>query len=262
MKPMPKPVPTDSIEMEIERALDLLVDQGRQDLVARIRPILYANLGKGRIARYTNGNPGYIREYVFRVAENYEAQNIYLEKIMIERSTEVWEPLFAEMQKWAYYHLKRRDFNGTLVTQENATDCATEAAILILKAHFPYDTDFKPWAHVIVQNACQKFIQQRFKKTQPMEDDQLSLEDLLEHLQDHHAQEDRQKSELGADLRNAMLGLSEARQRVIEDMYFSGLGVREISQKMGKSAGAIHSLHFNALIDLQKILGRNRDINE
>lgn len=256
-----KPTPTDPIEMEIERALQQLSDQGRQDLAARIRPILYTNRDKGRIARYLDGTLTYIQEYVFRVAENYESQNIYLEKIKIERSTEVWEPLFAEMQKWAYYHLKRKDFNGTLATQENATDCATEAAILLLKAHFPYDTDFKPWAHVIVQNACQKFIQNRFKKTQPIEDDQFNLEDLLEHLQDHRSPEDRLQRELGADLRNAMLGLSEARQRVIEDMYFSGLTVGEISQKMGKSAGAIHSLHFNALIDLQKILSRNRDIS-
>lgn len=255
------PQPTDPIEMEIERALKQLSDQGRSDLVTRIRPILYTNRDKGRIARYMDGNPNYIQEYVFRVAENYESQNIYLEKIKIERSTEVWEPLFTEMQKWAYYHLKRKDFNGTLVSQENATDCATEAAILLLKAHFPYDTDFKPWAHVIVQNACQKFIQKHFKKSQPNEDDQVNLEDLLEHLKDHRSQEDWLHSEVGADLRNALTGLSEARQRVIEDMYFSGLTVGEISQKMGKSAGAIHSLHFNALSDLQRILSRNRDID-
>lgn len=255
-----EPTSVDTIDIELENALQLLIKREQQELAARIRPILYVNKDKGRITWFIEGQMDRVRDYVFRVAEYYQAQNVYLEKIKIERATEVWEPLFAEMQKWAYSYLKRKDFSGDLASQENAIDCATEAAILLLKAHFPYDTDFKPWAHVIVRNACQKFVQGYFKKTNyRKEEDLVNLEDLLEQLKDHSAQEKEQQKEVGAELRSALAELSEARQSVIEHLYFSDLSVGEISEKMGKSPGAIHSLHFNALNDLQKILNQNRD---
>lgn len=252
---------TDPIDIEVENALQFLIKQGRKDLAANIRPVLTKNREKGRIEYFTNGQLDRVREYVLRVAEHYQAQSTYLEKIKIERSTDVWEPLFADMCKWSYSHLKRKDFSGNLATIENATECATEASILLLRAHFPYDTDFKPWAHVIVQNACQKFIQERYKKYNIAEENLVDIEDLHEYLKDHQSQEDGQALELRDELRSAITGLSETRQKVIESMYFLDMSVGEISEQLDKSPGAIHSLHFNALHDLQKILNKNRDIN-
>lgn len=251
----------ESIEIELEKSLGRLGDQGQQLLASRIRPILYANWKKGRIARFIDGQPERVGDYVLRVAEYYQAQSVFIEKIKIERSTEVWEPLFSTLRKWAYNHLKRRDFSGTLASEENATDCATEASILILKAHFPFDTDFKPWAHVIVQNSCQKFIQSRYKKGGIPDENLENIEDLLEQLKDHHPHEKWEQRELNAELHSALNHLSEARRTVITDLYFLGLSMKEISQKMGKTQGAIHSLHFNALHDLQQILSKNRDID-
>lgn len=252
---------TDPIDHEVENALQLLIKQGQQDLAANIRPILTKNREKGRIEYFTNGQLNRVREYVFRVAEHYQAQCTYLEKIKIERSTEVWGPLFADMCKWSYSHLKRKDFNGVLATVENATECATEASIMLLRAHFPYDTDFKPWAHVIVQNACQKFIQVHYKKYNIAEENLVDIEDLHEYLKDHRSQEDGQTRELRDELRAAIMGLSETRQKVIESLYFLGMSVGELSEQLGKRPSAIHSLHFNALHDLQKILSKTRDNN-
>lgn len=251
----------DPIKIELEKSLALLSDEGRQMLVSRIRPILYINLEKGRITKFIDGQPERVKEYVFRVAEHYEAQNVFMDKIKIERSTDVWEALFSDFQKWAFNYLKRKDFSGTLASEENATDCATEASILILKAHFPFDTDFNPWAHVIVQNACQKFIQTRYKKSSVPDENLENIEDLLEQLKDHHFHESGEQRELNVELRSALDSLPEARRKVITDLYFWGLSTAEISLKMGKSQGAIHSLHFNALHDLKKILNKNRDIN-
>lgn len=251
------------IGIEMEKAMKHLAKEKGNELASRIKPILYANLGRGRIEGFIEGNIDLVRDYVYRVAEQYQLQYSHLEKIQIERSTEVWESLFEQMQQWAYNFLLRKDFGVNLATAENASECATDAAIVMLKAHFPYDTDFKPWAHVIVQNACHKFIRARLKKSIIPDEEIVSIEDLLENLKDHFSQDQNQQKELNTTLRSAIARLSKTRQEVILQIYFQDMSIREISQKMGKSHGAIHSLHFNGLHDLQKILSENRDnINE
>ncbi len=251
------------IGIELEKAIKHLAKEQGSELASRIKPILYANLGRGRIEGFIESNISLVRDYVYRVAEQYQLQCSYLEKIQIERSTEVWESLFNQMQQWAYNFLLKKGYDTHLATAENAAECATDAAIIMLKAHFPYDTDFKPWAHVIVQNACHKFIRARLKKSIIPDEELVSIEDLLENLKDHFGQDQNQQKELSATLRSAIARLSETRQKVIMQIYFQDMSITEISQTMGKSHGAIHSLHFNGLHDLQKILSENRDnINE
>jgi RNA polymerase sigma factor (sigma-70 family) len=142
-------------------------------------------------------------------------------------------------------------------------ECAAEAAMTLLKAHFPYDTEFDPWAHVIVQNACRKFIHKAHKKSVVPEEKKIELDDELTDPHDLLLEASILNKDLGQEISEALDELPEARQTVIRYSYFHEMKPDEIAKKMGKTVGAIYSLRFNALNDLRKILSRNRDnLNE
>ena len=76
-------------------------------------------------------------------------------------------------------------------------------------------------------------------------------------------QDQEYQKDLQGDLLAAISKLSDSRRQVIELIYFDEFSPVEIAARMKKSVGAIYSLQFNALNDLRKILGNNRNnINE
>jgi RNA polymerase sigma factor (sigma-70 family) len=254
---------SENIQRQLEEALKALDDSKGEGLARQLRPILFSNLDRGRIQGSWDENPDRIRDYVWRVAETFATLNPYLHQLQTERRTEVWEPLFERMQTWAYNFFLRKNFAADQQTREIAIECATEAAIALLNAHFPYDTEFDAWAHTIVQNACRKFIHKAFKKSAVPEDKKVELDDDLvvpnELLLDVQALH----NEAGGELTEALEQLSEARRTVVQLIYFDEMEPLEVAQKMGKSVGAIYGLQFHALNDLRKILSTIRDnLNE
>jgi RNA polymerase sigma factor (sigma-70 family) len=195
------------------------------------------------------------------VADGYERLSPYLYQLQTLRDESAWSPLLVQMQTWAAAYFARKVHFAPEVTAEIAADCALEAARRMLDAHFPYDTEFAPWAHVLVQNICKKFLQKEHRKSAIPQENLTSLEDVLETLRDTSVQEQTSQRELRAELEEAMARLSTERRRVLELAYFEGLSPTEIAKVMGKTPNAISCLKFNALADLRKILTQIRDNN-
>ncbi|HKJ38168.1 MAG TPA: sigma-70 family RNA polymerase sigma factor [Anaerolineales bacterium] len=247
----------------LEAALGSLAEEKGGDIARQVKPILLANLDRGRLKSFADGSPERVRAYIWLVADKYSELNPYLHQLQTEQSRESWEPLFERIQTWAYNFFLRKNFAADDHTREIAIECATEAAIILLKAHFPYDTEFAPWAHVITQNTCRKFIHKAFKKSVVPEDKKIELEDSLANPHELLVETMALQQEAGDELMEALEQLSEARRTVIQSIYLDEIEPDEIAKKMKKTVGAVYSLHFNALNDLRKILSENRDkLNE
>ncbi|HJR79148.1 MAG TPA: sigma-70 family RNA polymerase sigma factor [Anaerolineales bacterium] len=252
-----------SLQREIETALESLAEEKGMGLVIRIRSILSANLDRNRIQKFTEGKAVSVEEYIRRVVGNYERLNAYIHQLQIERSNEVWEPLLKNMRKWAYRFLVKKGYQANQVTWEHAKECANEAARSLLGAYFPYDTDFEPWARVVVQNACLKFLRSIGKEIPILEESLDDLEDTLRRFSGPVFRDEDRKDRQYSELFEAILQLSDLRRQVIEMKYFQNLSPSEIAEKLGRNVRAIHSLQFHALQDLRKILAQNRNkINE
>jgi RNA polymerase sigma factor (sigma-70 family) len=256
-------VESETLHHQLEQALKQLAEIRGDELARQIKPILLANLDRGRIHRFLEGKTDHVQSYVWRVADCFSDLHVYLNQLQTERDPEVWKTLYERMQTWAYNFFLRKNFAADDHTGEIAIECASEAAIHLLDAHFPYDTDFDPWAHILVQNTCRKFIHKSLKKSAVPQEKQVELEDELADRNDPPLEAQMLMAEFGAELESALAQLSEARRSVIRMLYFDEMKMDEIAQKLEKSMGAVYSLHFNALEDLRKILSTIRDnLNE
>jgi RNA polymerase sigma-70 factor (ECF subfamily) len=249
----------EEFKAEIEKALESLVKEGHEKVVNQIRPILFANLDRGRIHGFTEDEIERVQEYVNRVFQTYSDLNLYIRSIQIERSTIAWTPLFKKMQTWAYHFFLGKNFYPGEATQEIASGCATEAAINLLNAYFPYDADFEPWVCIIVQNTCLKWIKKETAKSVVPLQKIIEIDETLDNLEDPTLLEERYQVDLVGELLEAVAKLSNERRQVIELFYLNDLSSEEIAKKMGKSVGAIYNLKFNALNDLRKILDKKKD---
>jgi len=251
-------VESETLNHQIELALEQLAETRGAELARQIKPILLVNLNRGRLHRFLDEKPDQVQSYVWLVADGFSTLHGYLHKIQIERAPEVWHTLYERMQTWAYTFFLRKNFAADDPTREIAIECATEAALQLLDSHFPYDTEFDAWAHTLVQNTCRKFVRNSLKKSVVPQEKQVELEDDLTDLSDLPLEVQMLMTELGVELESALAQLSEARRSVIRMHYFDGMELEEIAQDLGKSTGAVYSLHFNALGDLRKILSATR----
>ncbi len=245
------------IKAELEFSLDSLRINKSDEFIRKIRPILESNLDRGRIHSFTEGRVDLVQDYVARVAGLYETLSPFINELQIERTTQLWEPLFKKLQIWAYKYFLKKNYYNNIGTQEIAFECSTEAAINILSARFPYDTEFDPWAYVIVQYACLKYIRRETKKSVIPPKKLVALDDALDHFSDPIFFDQQQNKDLHEELLIAISHLSEARRRVVELIYFEELSPCEVARIMGSSIGAIYNMKFSALIDLQRICKRN-----
>jgi len=240
-----------AIVNEIEKNLQVL----EPERAAVFRSVLYANLDRGRVETFIGNDLNCVGDYVQRVVEHHARLSSYIKSVQSERSDAVWLPLFQKLQMWAYNFLLRKNFAPGDSTRVVAEECATEAALRILDAYFPYDTDFDPWAHTIITITCLRFFRDGTKKSLIPAQNIVELDDELPDLENGGLLDPDNKN----DLLEAMSGLSDARCQVIQLHYLEDMPLPEIAKVMGKTVGAVHSLHFNALQDLRKILSKNRN---
>ena len=238
------------LKAALERALKSIAKQRGQQTAAAIRPILLANLERGRVHYYLNGNgSAQVQEYVGRVTDTYERLSPYLFKVQQARSTDVWMPLFEQIQRWVYNFLKRQSgsLSGLL---DLTTDYAMAASERLLTAYFPYDTEFDAWACVLVQNVCREHLRRERKAPVVLDDE------LIERLSGLSQAEGEHQRRLRIDLFEAIENLSSVSRRRLSSMYyFQGLSLPEIAHKMGRNMTATYKLHFDALTELRKIWG-------
>jgi len=249
----------EQFQRELDNALKKLEKTEGEVPTHKLWSILLANLDRGRVQTFVGEEPARIFGYVCLVVQNFSTLNPYLHQLQTEKRRSAWEPLYKRMQTWAYNYFIRKGFFADNYTREIAIECAGDAATTILKAHFPYDTEFDPWAHTIVQNACRKYIEKSLKKSTIPDEKQIELEDELADSHSPLLEINALQKEMGRELLEALNQLSEARRTVIQSIFFDGLSPEETAKNLNKSVGAIYSLQFNALKDLQKILDTNRD---
>jgi RNA polymerase sigma factor (sigma-70 family) len=247
----------EEIKAEIEHSLKCLAGKRGEEIINKIRPVIYTNLQRGRVRFFIEGEIHRVREYVWRVAEIYSELYPLVSNLQNNRATSKWKPLSSKMYSWAYSYFLGKGFHPSGTTREIAMECANEAAAAILQAYFPYDTGFDPWACVIVQNTCRKYIRRETKKAIIPQQNLVEIDEALSNIPDPAYQDKSYLADLREDLDAALTFLPEARRQVIELCYFDGLSPAEIAKRMGKSLGAVHCLKFNALQDLRKILSKN-----
>ncbi len=245
------------IKAQLEIAFLSLRNQKSDEFISRVRPIIESNLDRGRILSFIEGNTDLVQEYVIRVAGLFESLNPFINELQVQRTTRVWEPLFKQMQIWAFNFFLKKNFYKNISTQEIASECAVEAAINILSARFPYDTDFDPWAYVVVQYSCLKYMRNETKLSVIPTQKLVALDDALDHISDPKHIEQAHQKENRDDLLQIISHLPKARRRVVELLYFEELAPNEVAKIMGKTVGAIYSIKFAALNDLQRICSRN-----
>jgi DNA-directed RNA polymerase specialized sigma24 family protein len=153
------------------------------------------------------------------VLEHYTRLHSHIQAVQKDRSDEVWQPLFKHLQAWAYNFLLRKNFVPGLSTRAIAEECATEAALRILNAHFPYDTDFAPWAHITVILACYRFFRDGTKRSVIHLQNLIELDEKIPGIEGSspHNQDDRD------DLIKAMSELSESRRQAIQIHYLNDM---------------------------------------
>ena len=239
---------------KIDGLLNNLAKQRSPEFAQKIRAILYSNLERGRIDFYISGEIDLINEYAQRVVKNYDKFSAYINTIQIERNEAEWQPLFENMQVWAYNYFLAINHPPGKMTMESAIARATEAAIVLLDAHFPYDTPFAPWARVIVVNTCKKFVRKTLKVSNKSNLNPIDL-DKLENLLTSSQKKDWEDQHI--DLISAIEQLTDTRKEVILLSYFEGLSPDEIASRINKTKQAVYMLRFHAIEDLRKILVSN-----
>jgi RNA polymerase sigma factor (sigma-70 family) len=256
----------EALKRAIEQALDLLAEQRGLALKTAVSPFIYTNLDKGRVHNYLERPDSSPADYVWRVADQYEQWHDYLCAVQIEKRDDVWQPLYKKLQTWAFRFLPRIGY-PTYASRDDhiqqAHACAAKAALTLITACFPYDTNFDPWAYVILQNVTHKHMNRQIKpllKSQQQEIELDAYDDWLQNLLDPAGGESQRMVELRADLLQAINQLSsKARKQFILLYYFEQKSFEEIAVRMDKSLNALYKLHSDALENLRKILDENRD---
>ena len=246
---------TEIFRIEIEQSLAALTLEKGETLAASIQPTLFANLEVGRVHSFTEGRPERVRPYVTRVAEFYSVLSPYLLKVQVEKEDQTWTELLEKLRKWTYSCFTRRGFDPVYTRAEIVPGQATDAAIQILKARFPYDTDFDPWAFNIVKTTCLKCMRSNMKKSAVPLDRLVELDVKEENsFTDPAGKPDDISSEMYAALMVAIKQLPPARREVIIQKYFYEFSSEKIAENTHRSISAVYSLQFNAIENLRKIL--------
>lgn len=253
-------------QQAIERALHLLAEQRGSELATAVTPIIFTNLDKGRMQTFLEQQDYSPADYVGRVADKYEQWHEHVYAVQIEKRTEIWQPLYEQLQRWAFHLLPRLGYPNYASHDDKtqrAQACATEAALVLIGAYFPYDVNFEPWAYVLLQNVTRKQMNRRIKPRLEAEAQEVEVDawhDWLHNLADPAGQEQQHLAELRADLLDSITQLnSKARQQFILLYYFESQSFEQIATQMNKSLNALYKLHSDALENLRKIWRQNRD---
>jgi RNA polymerase sigma factor (sigma-70 family) len=256
----------EELKAAIRQALAALARERGQALADAIDPIIQANRDRGRLLHFLNGkdqqNPtpaGYVK----RVADYYEKLHDYLSQLQKGQNPELWQRLYEKFQRRAYRLLARRHIpHAVIIRLEYHVECAAMAAAELLRARFPYDTEFDPWAEIILQHAVRKFMR-RLKKWQRDESDPVPAErlhDWWQRQQDPNSLEAQANVEL-EELLAAIEQLPPAQKEVFILKEIDDYEYTEIAEALGRTLNAVYQLYFKARKNLRKIFGPQGDNN-
>lgn len=248
------PDSTEEFTKALEITLTSLTDHLGEETVAALQPILLANYAKGRVDKFTEGNPAKLEKYILRVADIYQRNHAQLVKVQLDLDETEWEELFAKIIKWSRSYFFRKSFSPHQLDHDFEYTLVSDIALAILKSKFPYDAEFLAWVRVIVQNVCLKNMRSLFETTKN-QDDIDELDKAISHIVGGKNEEDKHiDQEATTVLSQAISKIKEPKKSIIIMRYIDDFSLEEIAVKLNKSISAIYSLHFRALNDLRKIL--------
>jgi RNA polymerase sigma factor (sigma-70 family) len=201
---------------------------------------------------------------VKRVADYYEELHDYVYQIQKDQDPTCWQPLYEKFQQRTSRLLFQKGIPYAEIRQsEYHVECAGMAAAELLRARFPYDTEFDPWAEIILQHAVHKFLARRNRwqrdESDPVPPD--DLDDWWQRQRHPHSSEAQANAELRLDLLAAIEKLPADQKEVFLLRENEDFEYPEIAAALGKTLNAVYQLHFKARKNLRKILGSRGDNN-
>ena len=243
----------------LEEALDRLAEERGPLYARRIALIVWPNFSRGRVdyaleaERVANEE-----EYVRLVSKGYDTHHPYVEEVQQEKADETWLLLYELLQRWAFnIFLRWTPETPRREMLESTVACASLAGGEIVNSHFPYDTEFRRWAYVILQNVIRNYIGDRAnaKTVPPHEEVPVdAYVGWLENLRDPQSMSDRNRREWAEVLMQGIARLAPDYQEFIILYYIDGLSFSQLSEKLGVSVDTLYVRHFRALKKLGKIL--------
>ena len=244
----------DALVVDLRLAIETVKEESGKELARTVGSIVWINHAQGRVDAFLdNGSAANGTAYVQQVVTCYESWHPYLRQLQQGRAPQVWLALLEKLQTWAYNLLWHYAFAPRRM--EHSHDCATDAAAVLLKQRFPYDTDFDAWAHVILRNVTLKYVRQTVNPKSVPAHEEIELEakeGWLQNLRDTRPARQQQQRELREEIVQAMQELSEAQQQFILLYYFEERGYDEIARIMDRSKNALYKLNYDAIKNLRK----------
>lgn len=256
--------------MQIDEALveeAILEVEHEEPAIARVvARIVRANVQQGRLRKFLlSGAVASEGEYVRLVATRYRQQREYVRLVKDVQDAGVWETLYVQLQKWAYGVLTKKQFGAPRTRFDHAVQCATDAALVILDRHFPFDADFHAWAYVIVYYVCRSHVRRERRGRSVPDEAQVSLdrwEGWLENLSDATASSAQRQAEMQHDLLQYVAALGESQREFVVLYYFEQKSYADVARLMGRDKNALYKLNFDALSNLRKKMLLNQHIYE
>lgn len=246
----------------VEEALQALEQEEEPAFVRAVSRIVWQNVDKGRLRKFlANESVANEQEYVRCVAAHYRAQRDYVHRLRHTDDPQVWEPLYILLQKASYRALTRMSFQNQVERYNHAVQCASDAAIVLATRPFPFDTDFKAWAFVIVQYICKNHVRKARSGRSVPDDAQVSLDawdGWVQNFPDPASGSGQKRVEQRLDLLQCIANLSPSQREFVMLHYFEHKTYEEIAALMGRNKNALYKLNFDALNNLRKNMLLNR----
>lgn len=236
--------------ISVFQSLDGTVDRAIQETVC---DIIVSSWEHQRAHKFLNlSDKTTITEYIGRVIQNYIEQHHYVEQVKAG-ADEVWEDLYVKMQRWAYHFLLRNNFYAGKATFELAVTYAGEAAVVLLDAHYYYDTDaFEAWVVELVKNICRKFMKKATNQHVVPEANLFSIDAAFDEVVVERELE--QSVQHREDIVAALARLSKKERAVLYGIL-NGLKTDELAKSLDTSVSHVYKIKFDAIQKMRKILG-------
>jgi len=227
--------------------------------VPELVTILHKNDVSGRYGRFQKNERPRLTptQYIDRVISNWVAERTRWRQLA-EYQDAAWQALCARQTRAAELWLgSRRSLKGF-----TADDFAQQAMILMLRAEYPFDVEFEPWALTILHRVI--FGRARVQKD-VLDHQPDSFEELLQLGDVNGAKIEKQFADPLAHkfaqmlqdhelLQRALGQLQPTLRNVIELYYLEGLTNEEIARKLNTSVAVIYTRHHRALKRLRGLL--------
>lgn len=243
----------ETIKHGLHQALNQLVVMRGENFATEVASIVWKNEESGRVEWYLKNNknsqPG---DYVQRVTHYYTELYSYVYSLQVVKEEIVWTILYPKLFGWAKSILSKYR-QGYDNLYEITQDVTQKTFITIVEATFPYDTDFDPWAYLVVRNIA---LGHSHLGTSCKESAENSLEviDFKLHQLGSSVEEQIIKENEIKALHEAIACLPYKQRQFIELFYLELRSYQEIAEITGSKSNTLYKLHFDALKTLGKIL--------